>query len=78
MEPSGDERGDYQAGVIAATVANVHRDPDKKSDPYTPDDFKLNFEPAEMMPKPDWRQQLAQIELINAAMGGQDLRGTHA
>ena len=39
LEPWGSEIDDHRAGTIAATIANVNRDPKKKSMPYTWDDF---------------------------------------
>ncbi len=30
---------DYRAGVLAAVVANVHRDPKVRADPWDPGDF---------------------------------------
>lgn len=30
---------DYRAGVIASLLANIHRDPKKQRQPYTPHDF---------------------------------------
>jgi len=39
IDPFGDQRGDIQAGVIASTAANLKRD--KKSKPFTPQDFML-------------------------------------
>ena len=44
QSPIGDRRADLQAGVVAAAVANVFSDPDKRSKPYTPEDFALSFE----------------------------------
>ncbi|MCP2339160.1 phage tail assembly protein T [Actinomadura rupiterrae] len=41
--PLGPDRGDYQAAIIAATIANGNRD--EKSEPFTPADFL-----------PDWDQ----------------------
>lgn len=37
IDPWGDQRGDVQAGVIASTLANIHRD--KHATPFTPRDF---------------------------------------
>ena len=39
LEPFGEERGDLRAGVVAATVANVNRDPKVRGEPYSPRDF---------------------------------------
>lgn len=32
-------RGDLQAAIIASTLANVNRDPKRKSEPFKPSDF---------------------------------------
>ena len=44
QSPVGDRRADLQAGVVAAAIANVFSDPDKRSKPYAPEDFALRFE----------------------------------
>ena len=44
MEPFGPERGDLQAGIVAATVANVNRDAKKQKKPYSAQDFMPKFE----------------------------------
>jgi Protein of unknown function (DUF4035) len=38
LEPFGEARADLRAGEVAATIANVHRDP-AKSRPFTAPDF---------------------------------------
>lgn len=43
MEPFGPERGDLQAGIVAATVANVNRDTKKQKKPYSAQDFMPKF-----------------------------------
>ena len=44
LEPFGPERGDLQAGIVAATVANVNRDAKKQKKPYSAQDFMPKFE----------------------------------
>jgi hypothetical protein len=39
IDPWGEERDDLRAGVVAATIANVHRG--KGTEPYSPLDFVL-------------------------------------
>ena len=39
LEPFGSGIDDFRAGQIAATVANVNRDPKSKAQPWTPADF---------------------------------------
>lgn len=43
MEPFGPERADLQAGIVAATVANVNRDVKKQKKPYSAQDFMPKF-----------------------------------
>jgi hypothetical protein len=43
LEPFGPERGDLQAGIVAATVANVNRDAKKQKKPYSAQDFMPKF-----------------------------------
>jgi hypothetical protein len=43
-----ERRADLRAGVVASTVANVHRDDEKKPDPFTAEDFFPDpYEPEE-------------------------------
>jgi Protein of unknown function (DUF4035) len=41
LDPFGEERADYRAGIIAATIANVHRAKGQKA--FTPPDFMPRF-----------------------------------
>jgi hypothetical protein len=69
------ERPDYQAASIAAMIATVNRDTEAHPDSYSPLDFLPEPEPvAEEEPVPVWKQQLAAVEILNAALGGADLR----
>ena len=43
IEPFGLERGDLQAGIVAATVANVNRDRHRQR-AFKPGDFMPDFE----------------------------------
>jgi len=43
VEPFGDQRADLRNGVLAALIANVHRDPEKMADPFLPGDFILRL-----------------------------------
>jgi len=73
LEPFGEEREDLRAGIVAATVANTARDPKRR---------RRTFEPKEFMPRfgeekeQGWEEQLAIVEVLNAAFGGKDLRDT--
>lgn len=69
MEPFGAERGDLQAGIVAATVANVNRDPKKQKKPYSAQDFMPKFQGAGKAEKtPDELRR--KWEMIVAAFGG--------
>lgn len=68
------ERLDFRAGVIAATIANVNRDPKRQRQAFEPRDFmpRLHREPP---PKPMSVEQSVQyVAILNAAFGGVDLR----
>ena len=74
LEPFGPERADLRSGIVAATVANVHRDPKKRRKPYTSADFMPRFRLEQGADGQDWPQQLALVEQLNVAFGGKDLR----
>lgn len=42
LEPFGEERADWRAGMVASVIANVNRDP-KKGRPFQPRDFMPDF-----------------------------------
>jgi hypothetical protein len=48
VEPFGEERADLRAGIIASVMANVSRDPKRRPQPFTPQEFMpfLHREPA--------------------------------
>ena len=85
MEPFGEAQADHRAGVLTALLANINRDPKRRSEPFAPTDFMPDrtLTPAERAAQ-DAPQQLSQeafmayIETLNAAFGGQDLRGQEA
>jgi hypothetical protein len=72
LELFGEERADLRAGIVAATVANVHRGKDDKA--LTPQDFMPRFEEQPEPKAPDWERMLHMVEMWNAALGGSDLR----
>lgn len=72
IDPIGEARADLRAGIVASTVANVNRDPKKRTRPYKPADFMPDFDKAER--EPDWQRMLQQAMMINAAYGGKDMR----
>jgi hypothetical protein len=73
LEPFGGRRGDLQAGIVAATMANTARDSKQRRRAFQPADFMPDFD--NLMPKRrPWEEQLAIVEQINRAMGGKDIR----
>lgn len=80
LEPFGPLREDLRAGVITAMVANAVRDPKKRREPFGPADFFASLEERdpETLRGPrrrqTWEEQLHVVEMLNAALGGRDLR----
>lgn len=74
MEPFGEERADLRSAIVACTVANAFRDPKKHPKPYSARDFMPKFGPGEEEEGQTVEEQLALVELLNAAYGGKDLR----
>lgn len=76
VEPIGEARRDLQAALIASVLANINRNPETKPDPFMISDFLFDFwKVAEEAPEGSgWEHQLAMVEMINTALGGQDLR----
>ena len=81
LEPLGDARGDLQAAIIAATVANMLRGKDSKA--VGIEDMLPRFDEAPVEAEEDLdpeiqatrvAQQLAAVEAWNTALGGRDLR----
>ena len=75
LEPFGDTRADLRMGILAALTANIARDEKRRRDPYEVDDFMPKFDRAEKEAQP-WQEQLALVEMLNAAFGGEDKRKT--
>jgi hypothetical protein len=74
MEPFGERKADYRAGMVAATIANVNRAQNSK--PFKPDDFfpEPRFDEADD-DEESWVKQQAMAAMITAAYGGEDRRG---
>jgi hypothetical protein len=77
-----DRRADYRAALVASVLANVNRDPKRRSEPYTPFDFMPDPWPrpcrggptaaAQQRVKLSPEQMLERVRAINAALGGED------
>jgi len=64
------DREDYQVALLCAVIANTA--PRRRKRPFKPEDF-LPKRRARTRQTPE--QMLRVIEMLNAALGGQDLRG---
>lgn len=70
-----DEREDLRAGMICAVIANVNRNPKKRLAPFEPGDFfSIGESPKKRKKAQTWEEQLAVVEMLNAAFGGIDER----
>lgn len=69
--PAGARRGDYQAALVAATVANVFRS--KGSRALKPEDFLLRFDGGNRRALSS-DEMMRMVEQWNVALGGEDLR----
>ena len=63
LEPTGDERADLQAGIIASTIANANRG--KNTKPFKPTDFMPRFEPED-----EEEQAAKMIAKMQLVLGG--------
>lgn len=73
MEPWGCEIDDQRSGIIASTFANGFRDKRKRKKPFQVSDFMPDRGPKKPVKK-SWQSMLALVEVMNAALGGDDLR----
>jgi len=69
MEPWGEARADLRAGIVASVIANVNRDPKRRSRPYRPEDFMPR-----RRERKTGKEMLKIVEMLNAMFGGKDLR----
>lgn len=72
LEPFGERRADLRAGIVASTVANVFRNAKEHPRAFRADEFMPDFERG--LQRQTWEEQLALVEMLNAAFGGRDLR----
>lgn len=62
IDPWGEWRADLRMGIHASVLANVNRDPKRKPQPYTADDFMPKFTtPAEPEAAPDLADKIKAI-----------------
>jgi len=70
VQPFGDARADVHAGIVAATIANVNRDPKRQKKPFRPQDFMPRWEP-EKRKEQTWEEQLEVVRMLHVAFGGE-------
>lgn len=80
IEPFGEERSDLRAAIVAWTMAEVYRDPEKQKEPYPLEAFMPKFGDSsgergsvkvkELSPE----AQRFWLELLNESFGGVDQR----
>lgn len=80
LEPFGEERADFRMATLAALTAELHRDPEKRSEPFSWKDFMPRFGMEADEEMPAWTKEQAVDAIKNhfmalvKATGGQDLR----
>lgn len=75
LEPFGEWRADVRMAMMSSLIANINRDPQKRSKAFGWNDFMPTFgEPKPAQPRQSWQDQLAIVEMWNIALGGQDNR----
>lgn len=62
-----EKRGDFRAGVIAATLININRDPKKQRKAIQPKDIFTSLQPPR---RPQTPEQMRRALLAFAAMSG--------
>lgn len=85
IEPFGSVREDQRAGAVAATIANVNRDPKHRPEPYDSEDFFPTYETVkdhiakaiDPDPAPNLSSKLtAWAAAMTQANGRQDVKST--
>lgn len=64
------ERRDFGFGVVAATIANVNRDPKVRPQPFTAADFMPTASGKPRRTKQTWQEQFDLVKMLNAMYGG--------
>lgn len=73
LRPFGPLVNDQRYGNIMALIANVHRDPSKMPEPFSPTDFMMS-KVKQRKEVQSWEEQLSVVEMLTTALGGKDLR----
>jgi hypothetical protein len=73
-QPFGPDLRDERTARIMMLTAEIHRDEDKRNRPFEVEDFMPDYGPPTDDEPEDWEAILHQVELMNKAFGGRDLR----
>ena len=65
---------DQRFARFMALFAEVHRDDDKRKSPFSADEFIPDYGTVQEDDEEPWEPILRQVEMMNALMGGEDLR----
>jgi hypothetical protein len=57
LEPMPEVRADLRAATIASVIANVNRNPKKRSRPYSPKDFMPDYDSAQKSKKGEFTRE---------------------
>ena len=71
ITPFGEARNDQRAGAIASAIVNVHLKRGAKHLQWN--DFFPTYDDRNKTPL-QWEDMLAQVEALNEALGGSDIR----
>ncbi len=80
VEPFGETRADWRSAFEMSLLANVNRNPEKRSEPFTAADFLIQFAPpidAVRDPEAKMKQMMGAVVMLNTALGGEDKRKRH-
>lgn len=81
LEPWGVEHDDRRSGIVAATIANVNRDPKKRPQPYQAEDFMttaIDVADLDDEEDPDEAEAAVQTHIDTVMVGLSELEGTDA
>ena len=71
--PGGDD--EWRAGMLASTIANVNRDPDKRKKPFEPNDFmRPAFIPDALREEEGGLSLAEKVHFAMRALGGEEVK----
>lgn len=73
-QPFGPDLRDERVARLMMLTAEIHRDEDKRGHRFTVEEFLPDYGAPDDEQTEDWETILHQVELMNKAFGGRDLR----